>query len=152
MTKECKHNESSVLNAHGLLYRKYKKLDDITLDSVKVSALHDMLIEDEHISAVLTGADTILPDDVKQTICGATKLHADNILNQLRELQVDLHSNPAIFIGGGSILLRPFLEQSPLVAKADFVDNPNANALGYEMLGNQKLHILTQAPGSERLA
>ena len=152
MTKECKHNESSVLNAHGLLYRKYKKLDDITLDSVKVSALHDMLIEDEHISAVLTGADTILPDDVKQTICGATRLHADNILNQLRELQVDLHSNPAIFIGGGSILLRPFLEQSPLVAKADFVDNPNANALGYEMLGNQKLHILTQAPGSERLA
>ena len=152
LTKECKHNESSVLNAHGLLYRKYKKLDDITLDSVKVSALHDMLIEDEHISAVLTGADTILPDDVKQTICGATRLHADNILNQLRELQVDLHSNPAIFIGGGSILLRPFLEQSPLVAKADFVDNPNANALGYEMLGNQKLHILTQAPGSERLA
>lgn len=152
MTKECKHNESSVLNAHGLLYRKYKKLDDITLDSVKVSALHDMLIEDEHISAVLTGADTILPDDVKQTICGATRLHADNILNQLRELQVDLHSNPAIFIGGGSILLRPFLEQSPLVAKADFVDNPNANALGYEMLGNQKLHILTQAPGSEGLA
>lgn len=117
----------------------------------KVSALHDMLIEDEHISAVLTGADTILPDDVKQTICGATKLHADNILNQLRELQVDLRSNPAIFIGGGSILLRPFLEQSPLVAKADFVDNPNANALGYEMLGNQKLHILTQAPGSEGL-
>lgn len=152
MTKECKHNGSSVLNAHGLLYRKYKKLDDITLDSVKVSALHDMLIEDEHISAVLTGADTILPDDVKQTICGATKLHADNILNQLRELQVDLRSNPAIFIGGGSILLRPFLEQSPLVAKADFVENPNANALGYEMLGNQKLHILTQAPGSEGLA
>ena len=98
------------------------------------------------------GADTILSDDVKQTICGATKLHADNILNQLRELQVDLRSNPAIFIGGGSILLRPFLEQSPLVAKADFVDNPNANALGYEMLGNQKLHILTQAPGSEGLA
>ena len=44
-----------------------------------------------------------------------------------------MRSNPAIFIGGGSILLRPFLEQSPLVAKADFVENPNANALGYEI-------------------
>ena len=118
----------------------------------KVSALHDMLIEDEHISAVLTGKNTILPDEVKQRICGATKLHANNILNQLRELQVDLRSNPAIFIGGGSILLRPFLEQSSLVAKADFVDNPNANALGFEMLGSQKLHILTQTPGSEGLA
>lgn len=105
----------------------------------KVGALHDMRIEDEHISAVLSGQDTILPDDVKQTIYGATKLHAQDILNQLRELQVDLRSNPAVFIGGGSLLLRPFLEASPLVAKADFVESPNANALGYEMLGRVQL-------------
>ena len=105
----------------------------------KVGALHDMRIEDEHISAVLSGEDTILPEDVKETIRGATSLHAQDILNQLRELQVDLRSNPAIFIGGGSILLRPFLENSPLVAKADFVDSPNANALGYEMLGRKML-------------
>lgn len=105
----------------------------------KVGALHDMRIEDEHISAVLSGQDTILPDDVKQTIRGATKLHAQDILNQLRELQVDLRSNPAVFIGGGSLLLRPFLEASPLVAKADFVESPNANALGYEMLGRVQL-------------
>lgn len=31
----------------------------------KVGALHDMRIEDEHISAVLSEKDTILPDDVK---------------------------------------------------------------------------------------
>ena len=42
----------------------------------KVSALHDMLIEDEHINAVLSGKETILPDDVKKTICEATELHA----------------------------------------------------------------------------
>lgn len=105
----------------------------------KVGALHDMRIEDEHISAVLSGQNTILPEDVKQTICSATKLHAQDILNQLRELQVDLRSNPAVFIGGGSLLLRPFLESSPLVAQADFVESPNANALGYEMLGRAQL-------------
>lgn len=105
----------------------------------KVGALHDMRIEDEHISAVLSGKETILPEDVKETIRSATKFHAQDILNQLRELQVDLRSNPAIFIGGGSILLRPFLENSPLVAKADFVLSPNANALGYEMLGGKAL-------------
>lgn len=52
----------------------------------KVGALHDMRIEDEHISAVLSGKETILPEDVKETIRGATKLHAQDILNQLREL------------------------------------------------------------------
>lgn len=107
----------------------------------KVGALHDMRIEDEHISAVLSGKETILPEDVKETIRGATKLHAQDILNQLRELQVDLRSNPAIFIGGGSILLRPYLESSPLVAKASFVGSPNANAVGYEMLGKQTLSL-----------
>ena len=66
----------------------------------KVGALHDMRIEDEHISAVLQSENTILPEDVKETICEVTKLHAQDILNQLRELQVDLRSNPAVFIGG----------------------------------------------------
>ncbi len=105
----------------------------------KVGALHDMLIEDEHISAVLRGKETILPDDVKNTILGATKLHAKDILDRLRELQVDLRSNPAIFIGGGSILLCQFLENSPLVAKADFIESPNANAIGYEILARNQL-------------
>lgn len=105
----------------------------------KVGALHDMRIEDEHISAVLCGEDTILPADVKATIRSETQLHARNILDQLRELQVDLRSNPAVFTGGGSILLRPFLETSPLVAKADFVDSPNANAHGYMMLATRQL-------------
>lgn len=107
----------------------------------KVGALHDMRIEDEHISAVLQSENTILPEDVKETICEVTKLHAQDILNQLRELQVDLRSNPAVFIGGGSILLKHFLMSSPLVAKADFVESPNANALGYEMLGRKTLSL-----------
>lgn len=105
----------------------------------KVGALHDMRIEDEHISAVLQGRNTILPEEVKETIRSATKLHAQDILNQLRELQVDLRSNPAVFIGGGSILLKPYLVNSSQVAKADFVESPNANALGYEMLGRQAI-------------
>lgn len=105
----------------------------------KVGALHDMLIEDEHISAVLSEKETILPDDVKKTILDTTVLHAKDILDQLRELQVDLRSNPAIFIGGGSVLLRRLLEKSPLVAKSDFIESPNANAIGYEMLARNQL-------------
>lgn len=122
----CRSLESGIITMNNEIIRK-------------VNSLHDMLIEDEHISSVLTGQETILPDDVKQTITEATSFHAKNILNQLRELQIDLRSNPAIFIGGGSILLRPFIESSPLVAKADFIKSPNANAMGYEMLAKAAL-------------
>ena len=87
----------------------------------KISAQHDMRIEDEHICAVLQGQETILPED------------------KLRELQVDLRTNPAIFIGGGSILFRPLIEHTSLVAKATFIDDPKANAIGYEMLARGQI-------------
>lgn len=110
----------------------------------KVGSLHDMLISDEHIAAVLCREEgVILPDEVKAAIFEAAKQHANDILNRLRELQVDLRANPAIFIGGGSFLLKPFFEASPLVAKADFVESPNANALGYEMLARKQLSLLS---------
>lgn len=106
----------------------------------KVGALHDMRIEDEHISAVLGGKEIILPEEIKTTIRSESKLHAKEILDQLRELQVDLRANPAIFIGGGSVLLKPFLEQSPLVVQADFIEDCHANAIGYEMLAESQMN------------
>ena len=105
----------------------------------KVSALHDMKIEDDHISAVLRGEKTILPIDVVETIRQATQMHTKDTLNKLRELQVDLRSNPAIFIGGGSILFRDFLEKSSLVAQAEFVEDSKANAVGYQILAKKQL-------------
>jgi len=122
----CRSLESGIITMNNEIIRK-------------VNALHDLLIEDVHITSVLQGKETILPEEVKKTIFDATGQHAKNILNQLRELQVDLRSNPAVFIGGGSILLRPFFENSPLVAKAVFVESANANAQGYEMLGRAML-------------
>ena len=122
----CRSLESGVITMNNEIIRK-------------VNSYHDMLLEDEHISEVLCGKDIFLPEDVVETIKGATKQHASNILNQLRELQVDLRSNPAIFVGGGSILLRPFLENSPMVMRGSFIESPNANALGYEMLGRTQM-------------
>ena len=107
----------------------------------RVGALHDMRIEDEHISAVLCGKETILPEDVKDTIRKAAGQHAKDILDKLRELQVDLRSNPAVFIGGGSILFRDYLEHSPLVASASFVESPNANAIGYQAMAEGQLSM-----------
>ena len=105
----------------------------------KASSEHDMRIEDEHISAVLLGRETILTEDVKRSNFTAAEAHAPSILDRLRELQVDLRTNPAIFICGGSILFRSLLEHSPMVAHADFITDTRANAIGYELLGSRQL-------------
>ena len=107
----------------------------------RVGALHDMRIEDEHISAVLEGKETILPEAVKSTIREAAGKHTNDILDKLRELQVDLRSNPAVFIGGGSILYREYMENSSMVASATFVSDPKANVIGYQTLAEVQMAI-----------
>lgn len=106
----------------------------------KINALHDMMIGDTHIRAVLKGEETILPPELQETIRESAKQHAQSILDKLRELKVDLRSNPAVFIGGGSILLRQYIETSVQVASAKFIDDVRANAIGYEMLMAAKLN------------
>ena len=54
------------------------------------------------------------------------------VVNMLRVFVVD--------IGGESLLLRPFLEASPLVVKADFVVSLNANALGHGKSSGFRTH------------
>ncbi len=88
----------------------------------RVSALHDIKIDDDHIADVIQGRSTILPDDVRETIRSTVKKsYAAGILDKLRELQVDLRATPAVFMGGGAALFRPFFEESPQVAKAEFI-------------------------------
>jgi len=105
----------------------------------KVNAKHDMTIEADHVDMVLQGQETILPEEVRHTIREAAQQHADFLLEKLREMKVDLRTTPAIFIGGGSILLREYLETSPMVTKPEFVLESNANAVGYQMLAEAQL-------------
>lgn len=110
----------------------------------QVNAKHDMLIDDGHINDVLQNKRTNLPEDVQASIQEAVQQHANELINQLRELRVDLRSNMAIFIGGGALLFEKYLRKSPLVRQAEFELNPNANAIGYEMLALRQLKKLAQ--------
>lgn len=119
----------------------------------RVSAMYDIKIEDDHIADIIQGRPTILPQEVRDVIFAKVRSYACDILDKLRELQVDLRANPAIFIGGGSILFRSFVEESPLVAHADFVTDPKANAIGYGMLATAQLRRMApQNHGGEFFA
>ena len=100
----------------------------------KVNTLHDMRIEDDHIRAVMMGEDVVLPDEIRNTINEQALEHTNRILYQLRELQVDLRVNPAVFLGGGSCELRKYIQKSDMVMMSDFITDTHANAEGYEKL------------------
>ena len=136
-----------LLLAHGkpdLSYCRSLEIGIIKMNNTikgRISTLYDMQIEEEHIYDVLNGKKTILNEEVQIKIKEEAKKHTESILNNLRELGIDLKSCPAIFIGGGSLLLRPFLEESEKTAIIEFVPDISANAVGYEILNQAKIRL-----------
>jgi plasmid segregation protein ParM len=61
------------------------------------------------------------------------------LLNDLREHDIDLKTTPAMFIGGGALLLWRFLAKSPMVKNPWFVEDVCANAKGYKLLAEAAL-------------
>ena len=113
----------------------------------KVNSRYDISIDDEHISEVLTGQNTVLDGEVQNTIRKEVEKYAADMLNKLRELQVDLRTNPAIFAGGGAVLLRPFIQASSLISTVEFEPDTKANAYGYELLAQAQLQKLMRNGG-----
>jgi plasmid segregation protein ParM len=63
-----------------------------------------------------------------------TKLYVDDLLGTLRERGLDLKTGCVVFIGGGALLLREYLEISGKIGKCVFIEDICANAKGYELL------------------
>jgi plasmid segregation protein ParM len=105
----------------------------------RVNSAYDMKIEEDHIYDVLSGRKTILKEDVKDMIKAEAAKHATTILNELRELEIDLRTNPAIFVGGGALLLQEFIEKSDMTVMVEFMPDISANAVGYTILTNGAL-------------
>ena len=106
----------------------------------KVNAQHGIkLAEDQIIAAIKGDKGLVLAPKVIADIKVFAKQHTDMILDDLRENMVELKANPVIFIGGGAILFKSFIEQSSMIVKADFVLDEKANAIGYALLASQQL-------------
>ena len=106
----------------------------------KINAQYGIKVAEEQIAAAIQGSgNLILQQNVINDILTYAKQHSDMILDELRENMVELKANPVIFIGGGAILLKPFIEKSPMIAKADFVLDEKANAKGYFLLAGHQL-------------
>lgn len=105
----------------------------------KISTTHDIKIDDNHIEDILFNRPTVLSEEIQEQIKNECKIHSASILNQCRELGVDLKANPAFFLGGGSLLLKPFITSSGMVSVTEFIEDVSANAYGCTILGNSKL-------------
>ena len=101
---------------------------------VKNRVLEDFgqVVEDVHIMDVLYNRPNVLSADVRNIIFEEANHYPSSLVNSFKEDNIDLSTNPVVFMGGGSILLKDHLSNSKDIAKAFFVDDVCANAKGYE--------------------
>lgn len=100
----------------------------------RVNSEYDILLEDADVDSIIKAEKTDYDDTIIQLVREMTKTYVDDLLGTLRELKLDLKTGCVVFIGGGALLLREYLENSDKVSKCVFITDICANAKGYELL------------------
>ena len=93
----------------------------------------DMVIED----ILLEPEPDASPERI-ELVQSQTAEFAKTMLHEAAQAGLDLQENRTVFVGGGSILLKKYIQESGLVAKPIFVNNVHANAAGYNIIYNNR--------------
>ena len=92
------------------------------------------------VSRANSELDVLLDEtDIDTIICDKNSDYSNSVIKLVkqmtfRERGIDLKTGCIVFIGGGSKLLKPYLENTDKVGKCVFIDDICANAKGYEIL------------------
>lgn len=100
----------------------------------KLNADFDMLLDESDIDAILKDVPTEYDESVIAIVQEQAQAFVNDLFGKLRERMIDLRSGKAVFVGGGSILLKKQIEASGKVGTPIFVDEISANTKGYELL------------------
>ena len=100
----------------------------------RVNSASDLLLDETDIDAILKGEADQFSEDVKELVNNAAQVFLSDIFGKLRERAIDLRSSKAVFVGGGSILLKDKIEMSDKITSPIFIDDISANANGYELM------------------
>lgn len=115
----------SLENGVIMLYNRVKSM---------VNADYDMLLDESDIDAILQDRPHCYNETVVKLVKNQAQLFVDDLFGKLRERMIDLRTGTAVFVGGGSILLRKQIEASPKIGATIFVNELSANTKGYELL------------------
>ena len=99
-----------------------------------VNSEYDMLLEDTDIDSILAGNTQYYDDSVVHMTESMVQDFVTDLLNSIRERGIDTKTSYTVFIGGGSVLLKQFLEKSNRLGKYLFIEDLKANARGYDLL------------------
>lgn len=129
-----------------LIKLSYGKLDPSICSSLDYGMVHlfnrtqvalrqkdpSMVPDEELIDDVLRGQANI-GANIKSIIERETAAYVNELVCKLNELHINLNFEKGVFIGGGAMALKQYIEQAQdKIASPYFITDINANAKGYE--------------------
>jgi len=94
-------------------------------------------ISNDIIEGILSKDPEILSDYSEKrikTVISAAETHANRMLAEIAQKGFDLEEDKTVFMGGGSILLREYIEKAGKAKKPLFIGDVHANAKGYSLI------------------
>lgn len=122
----------------GMSKLRSQIIDDVINDYG--TTLNNRFIED-----YLSNKSVVLPKDKEEAILRRIDKTAEDftteLINQLHSKVPDFQTSAVIFSGGGSLALRKYLEKSGQFSFTHYIENINANAIGYQQIAKKQLGI-----------
>lgn len=100
----------------------------------QVNAEYDMLLDEMDVNNIIQGKTEYYQGEIVDLVERQVEDYVFDLLASIRERGIDTKSALTIFIGGGSLRLRRFIEKSERLEKYMFIDDIRANAKGFDLL------------------
>lgn len=95
---------------------------------------YSITLTNDKIEAVLGDKPNMIKTEVKEAIKNCCREWVrDKIINACVQNGIDFETSPIVFIGGTSILLRPYIEEMGLSEYHTYIDDVHVNAKGYRI-------------------
>lgn len=117
----------------GMSRLREQIIDDVIND-------YNMTLDGSVIEDILTpGREVVAPGEIVQRVKKETAEWAVRIVDQLHAKVPDFRFAPTVFCGGGSGLLKDYLEATGLFGMTDYIPDIHANVIGYEAIAGMML-------------
>jgi len=100
----------------------------------KVQNSTGVTLDESIVENILRNKKTFVPAEAKNEVKKNAEIYAKQIIDRCIQAGCAVNQYPVVYVGGGSLLLKEYLEKNPLVCMSEFITNVNTNACAYEKL------------------
>lgn len=106
-----------------------------TLEEIRVRK--GLSMTETQIEEILLGNTDNVNNDIVEIVQAQAKKYTDRLMSELAKARFDTKAVPTIFMGGGAVIIKPYLNKG---ANCLILEDVNENVKGYEALARAKVY------------